>query len=66
MLPFDVRTQDAMLQLDVIGNELKLWGWKAGDPMPDAPQITATDDTYSEGSVNVFNNWGSGGELHRK
>jgi hypothetical protein len=54
-LPFDVRTEDAVLQLDVIGNELKLWGWKAGDPMPDQPQVTATDSTYSEGKTMIVN-----------
>ena len=53
MLPFDVRTEDAVLQLDVIDNELKLWGWKAGDPMPDQPQLTATDSTYSEGTMRI-------------
>ena len=58
VLPFDVRTEDAVLQLDVIGNELKLWGWKAGDPMPDQPQLTATDSTYSEGTMRIFNDDG--------
>ena len=53
VLPFDMRTEDAVLQLDVIGNELKLWGWKAGDPMPDQPQLTATDSTYSGGTMRI-------------
>jgi hypothetical protein len=55
VLPFDVRTEDAVLQFDVIGNELKLWGWKAGDPMPDQPQLTATDNMYSEGPMRIYN-----------
>ena len=55
VLPFDVRTEDAVLQFDVIGNELKLWGWKAGDPMPDQPQVTATDNTYTEGTMRIAN-----------
>ncbi len=55
VLPFDMTTDDAVLQLDVIGNELKLWGWKAGDPMPDQPQLTATDSTYSEGAMRIVN-----------
>ena len=57
MLPFDVRTDDAVLQLDVIGIKLKLWGWKAGDPMPDQPQLTAIDidNTYSEGTMRIVN-----------
>jgi hypothetical protein len=50
-----MRTEDAVLQLDVIGNELKLWVWKAGDPMPDQPQVTATDSTYSEGTMRITN-----------
>ena len=54
-VPFDVRTEDAVLQLDVIGNELKLWAWKAGDPMPDQPQYTAIDSTYSEGTMRIVN-----------
>jgi hypothetical protein len=53
VLPFDVRTEDGVLQLDVIGTELKLWGWKAGDPMPDQPQLTATDSAYSEGTMRL-------------
>ena len=53
VLPFDVRIDDAVLQLDVIGNELKLWVWKAGDPMPDQPQVTATDNTYTEGTMRI-------------
>jgi hypothetical protein len=55
VLPFDVRIDDAVLQLDVIGNELKLWVWKAGDPMPDQPQLTATDNTWSEGPMRIVN-----------
>jgi hypothetical protein len=54
LVPFDVRMEDAVIQLDVIGNELKLWGWKAGDPMPGQPQLTATDNTYSAGPMRIF------------
>jgi hypothetical protein len=45
-----------MLQLDVIGDELKLWGWRAGDPRPDEPQITHIDPTYASGFVGIFIN----------
>jgi hypothetical protein len=55
VLQFDMTKEDAVLQLDVIGNELKLWVWKAGDPMPDQPQLTATDNTYSEGTMRIVN-----------
>ncbi|MFV1966266.1 MAG: hypothetical protein ACC628_12650 [Pirellulaceae bacterium] len=58
VLPFDIRNADAMLQLDVIGNELKLWGWRAGDPIPGQPQLVAQDDTYASGFVGIFS--GSG------
>jgi hypothetical protein len=53
LLPFDVREEDAIIQLDVIGNELRFWGWRAGDPMPDQPQFTMTDDTYEFGFVRL-------------
>ena len=53
-LPFDIRRDDGILQLDVIGNELKLWGWKAGEPMPDGPQLSAVDDTYASGFVRII------------
>ena len=55
VLPFDMTKEDAVFQLDFIGDELKLWGWKAGDPMPDQPQLTATDSTYSEGTMRIVN-----------
>jgi hypothetical protein len=54
VLPFDVRREDAIIQLDVIGNQLSLWAWRAGDPRPSAPQLTATDDTYSSGFVRII------------
>ena len=59
VLPFDVRNEDTIVQLDVIGNKLELWAWRAGDPMPDQPQLEATDDTYSEGWINIFSGTGS-------
>ena len=47
-LPFDVRAEDAVVQLDVIGNEVRAWAWRAGEEMPDEPQFFAVDSTYSE------------------
>jgi len=52
-LPFDIRNEDAMLQLDAVGNELKLWGWRVGDPMPETPQLVTQDATYASGFVRL-------------
>ena len=54
VLPFDIRKDDGVLQLDVIGNELSVWGWKAGESMPDRPQLTAVDDFYESGFVRIL------------
>ena len=63
VLPFDVTTHDAMLQLDVIGDQVSLWGWKAGDPMPRHAQVTVTDATHaSPGVVGIFNRAGGNGD----
>lgn len=53
VLPFDVRAEDAVVQLDVIGKEISLWAWRHGDSMPTAPQITGNDDTYADGWVRI-------------
>jgi hypothetical protein len=47
VMPFDIRQQDAVVQLDVIGNKLSLWAWRAGDAPPAIPQLTATDNQYT-------------------
>jgi hypothetical protein len=31
VMPFDIRHEDAMLQLDVIGNDLSLWAWRPSE-----------------------------------
>ena len=53
-LPFDIRQQDGVLQLDVIDDELSVWAWKAGEKMPDEPQLTAFDSTYESGFVRII------------
>ena len=47
-LPFDVRTVDAVIQLDVIGDRISAWAWQAGEEMPDEPMMSAVDSTYSD------------------
>lgn len=52
-VPFDILDEDAVLQFDVIGNELSLWVWPASGQMPDEPQATAVDDMHASGTVAV-------------
>ena len=47
-LPYDVREVLSEIQIDVFGNEVRVWAWRAGDAMPSEPQFVVTDDTYSE------------------
>ena len=46
LLPFDVRSTDALIQLDVFGNEVKGWAWEAGTPRPEEPLFIELDDTW--------------------
>ena len=45
-LDYDVRTEFTNVQLDVFGDEIKVWGWRDGEEMPTEPQIEATDTTF--------------------
>jgi hypothetical protein len=47
VMPFDIREEDAVLQVDVIGNRISLWAWRAGDTPPSQPQLTAIDNQYT-------------------
>jgi hypothetical protein len=49
----DVLDDDVVIQLDVIGNQVRLWAWQADEPMPTTPQLTGVDDTYASGFVQV-------------
>ncbi len=42
-------TEDIILQLDILGDELSLFAWRATDPKPETPALTATDDLYDSG-----------------
>jgi hypothetical protein len=56
-------TDDAMLQLDAFGDELKVWAWKAGDPMPGEPQLTRIDSTYESGFAGILSVRGATGSF---
>lgn len=45
----DPVTGDVALRFDVFGNQLSLFAWQAGNPMPLAPQLTATDNVWTVG-----------------
>jgi hypothetical protein len=47
IMPFDIRQEDAVVQLDVIGNQVSLRAWRVGDTPPLQPQISAIDNTYT-------------------
>ena len=46
-LPYDVRQNDTVLQLDVIGDEVRVWAWPADGAIPDQPQFDVVDDTLA-------------------
>ncbi len=41
---YDLKAEDLVLQLDVIGNELTIWAWRPGEGKPAVPQLTYTDN----------------------
>lgn len=41
--------EDVILQFDVFGTELSMWAWKAGEPMPTEPLLSATDGSLTSG-----------------
>lgn len=47
----DAAYNDISLQLAAIGNQIQLWTWPAGQPMPDAPTLSLVDDTIAAGTV---------------
>ena len=52
-LSHDVRKVDTVLQLDIVGNNIKVWAWAATDSMPNEPQYSVIDDAYDDGFVAV-------------
>lgn len=47
-LPYDVRKEFTDVQLDVFEDQIDVWAWRAGDPMPDQPQFSISDTTYTD------------------
>jgi hypothetical protein len=43
--------RDVVLQLEAIGNQLKLWTWPEGEPMPNEPTLSVADDAVAWGSM---------------
>lgn len=57
---FDITGEDVLLQLDAIGDRLKVWAWRPGDIMPADPQIDVVDTTHASGTVSVLSTDGPG------
>ena len=53
-IPYDVRTENTFVQIDVIGNTYRGWFWRVGEDMPAEPQFEITDDTNSNSGVIVL------------
>ena len=52
-LPYDVRRVFSNMQIDVFGDEIRVWVWRVGTPMPSDPMIVKTDSTYSDGHIRL-------------
>lgn len=50
---FNTLDDDVVLQFDVMGGNLSLWVWPAGEPMPDRPTVTVTDGLHEVGSIGL-------------
>jgi RNA polymerase sigma factor (sigma-70 family) len=49
-------TGDVVLQVDVIGNSLRLFAWRPGEPKPQQPQVEAISDYRESGSIGIYYN----------
>jgi hypothetical protein len=50
----DESLEDIWLQFDVIGNQLSLYAWRPGEPKPEEPIVSTTDDRFQSGLVGVL------------
>ena len=41
---FDVSREALMIQMDAFEDELRLWIWRPGEPMPKTPVLSVVDD----------------------
>jgi hypothetical protein len=48
--------EDVVLQFDMVGDSLRLFAWRAGEEMPDLPQVSATTTVVQNGTMGIFNN----------
>jgi len=53
-LPFHVDEHELMIRVDAVGDQLKVWCWRAGEPMPETPQISFADDVAPEGVISLY------------
>jgi hypothetical protein len=54
VVPFNPVQQDVVLQFDAFGDQLSLWAWPVGGPLPVQPQVVAFDNNYAEGPVGLI------------
>ena len=59
-ISFDATANDLLLQFDAIGDELSLWVWPVGEPMPIAPTVSVIDDTLTSGQMFLWAGQGVG------
>ena len=50
----DPVANDVLLELSQIGTQFNLTAWELGMEKPDAPQLTAIDDTFAAGTLGPF------------
>ena len=51
-LPFNAGS-DVIIELDIIGNELRGYAWQPGQSKPAEPQITAFDNAFASGPAGI-------------
>jgi hypothetical protein len=54
-LPMDTLT-DAIIELNVVGDQLSVYLWRPGEPKPTEPTVTATDTVFTSGRVGLLHN----------
>lgn len=64
-LPFNVDEQELIIRVDAVGDQIKCWCWPAGQPMPEAPQITLIDDVTPDGSFGLYAGTQGGKAIYR-
>lgn len=52
-LPYDVRREDTILQIDAIGDTIEARAWRPGTPMPPRPLFSENEATFPSGGVGI-------------